>query len=99
VDCNYSNNSGGFNMSATTYLNLDVVSITLGCSGYGTKKAFLHIHLSDGKIVRFNEWDDKELGMLKNILNGSVRVGIKKKRKYYYLEKVIAKETDNTITK
>tara|TARA_Y100000401_G_scaffold77923_1_gene63548 strand:- start:1992 stop:2252 length:261 start_codon:yes stop_codon:yes gene_type:complete len=86
-------------MSATTYLNLDVVSITLGCSGYGTKKAFLHIHLSDGKIVRFNEWDDKELGMLKNILNGSVRVGIKKKRKYYYLEKVIAKETDNTITK
>mgnify|MGYP003113454638 CR=1 FL=1 len=99
MDCNYSNNSGGFNMSATTYLNLDVVSITLGCSGYGTKKAFLHIHLSDGKIVRFNEWDDKELGMLKNILNGSVRVGIKKKRKYYYLEKVIAKETDNTITK
>ncbi len=98
MDCNYSNNSGGFNMSATTYLNLDVLSITLGCSGYGTKKAFLHIHLSDGKIVRFNEWDDKELGMLKNILNGSVRVGIKKKRKYYYLEQVIAKENEQTIT-
>ena len=99
MDCNYSNNSGGANMSAVTYKNLDVVAVSLGCSGYGTKKAFLHIHLSDGKIVRFNEWDDKELGMLKNILNGSVRVGIKKKRKYYYLEKVIAKETDNTITK
>ncbi len=92
MDCNYSNNSGGFNMSATTYLNLDVLSITLGCSGYGTKKAFLHIHLSDGKIVRFNDWDEKELNMLKDILNGSVRVGIRKKRKYYYLEKIVGKE-------
>tara|TARA_B100000029_G_scaffold481095_1_gene529804 strand:- start:21 stop:260 length:240 start_codon:yes stop_codon:yes gene_type:complete len=79
-------------MSATTYLNLDVLSITLGCSGYGTKKAFLHIHLSDGKIVRFNDWDEKELNMLKDILNGSVRVGIRKKRKYYYLEKIVGKE-------
>ena len=98
VDCNYNNNSGGANMSAITYLNLDVISVTLGCSGYGTKKAFLHIHLSDGKIVRFNEWDEKELGMLKNILNGSVRVGIRKKRKYYYLEKIIANENEETIT-
>ena len=98
MDCNYSNNSGGFNMSATTYLNLDVVSITLGCSGYGTKKAFLHIHLSDGKIVRFNDWDEKELNMLKDILNGSVRVGIRKNRKYYYLEKIIANKNEQTIT-
>ena len=37
--------------------------------------------------------------MLKNILNGSAKVGIKKKRKYYYLEKVIANETEQTITK
>ena len=99
MDCNYSDNIGCVNMSNITYLNLDVVSITLGCSGWNVKRAFLHIHLSDGKIIRFNDWDEEELGMLKNILNGSVRVGIKKKRKYYYLEKVIAKETDNAITK
>jgi hypothetical protein len=86
-------------MSAVTYRNLDVVAVSLGCSGYGTKKAFLHIHLADGKTVRFNEWDAKELTMLKNILNGSAKVGIKKKRKYYYLEKVIANETEQTITK
>ena len=92
VDCNFSNNSGGANMSAVTYRNLDVISITLGCSGYGTKKAFLHIHLSDGKIVRFNEWDEKELNMLKDILNGCVKVGIRKKRRYYYLETIIGKE-------
>ena len=98
VDCNFNNNSGGANMSAVTYRNLDVISITLGCSGYGTKKAFLHIHLSDGKIVRFNEWDKKELDMLKNILNGNVKVGIKKKRKYYYLETIIANENEETIT-
>ena len=98
MDCNYNNNSGGANMSAITYLNLDVISVTLGCSGYGTKKAFLHIHLSDGKIVRFNEWDEKELNMLKDILNGSVRVGIRKKRKYYYLEKIIANKNEQTIT-
>jgi|TARA_R110002074_G_scaffold65073_2_gene154906 hypothetical protein len=86
-------------MNAVTYRNLDVVAVSLGCSGYGTKKAFLHIHLADGKTVRFNEWDAKELTMLKNILNGSAKVGIKKKRKYYYLEKVIANETEQTITK
>mgnify|MGYP003656650084 FL=1 len=86
-------------MNAVTFRNLDVVAVSLGCSGYGTKRAFLHIHLSDGKIVRFNDWDEKELGMLKDILNGSAKVGIKKKRKYYYLEKVIANETEQTITK
>jgi hypothetical protein len=52
VDCNYNNNSGGINMSAVTYKNLDVVAVSLGCSGYGTKKAFLHIHLADGKTVK-----------------------------------------------
>ena len=92
MDCNINNNSGGANMSAVTYKNLDVVSVTLGCSGYGTKKAFLHIHLSDGKIVRFNEWDEKELNMLKTILNNNIKVGIKKKRKYYYLETIVGKE-------
>ena len=92
VDCNFNNNSGGANMSAVTYRNLDVISVTLGCSGWNVKRAFLHIHLSDGKIVRFNDWDEKELNMLKDILNGSVRVGIRKKRKYYYLEKIIGKE-------
>tara|TARA_R110001592_G_scaffold323357_2_gene602559 strand:- start:648 stop:908 length:261 start_codon:yes stop_codon:yes gene_type:complete len=86
-------------MNAVTYRNLDVVAVSLGCSGYGTKRAFLHIHLSDGKIVRFNDWDEKELGMLKDILNGSARVGIKKKRKYYYLQNIIANETEQTITK
>jgi len=89
VDCDYSNNSGGANMSAVTYKNLDVVSVTLGCSGYGTKKAFLHIHLSDGKIVRFNEWDEKELNMLKTILNNNTKVGIRKKRRYYYLDSIV----------
>ena len=92
MDCYCSYYNCGVNMNAVTYRNLDVVSITLGCSGYGTKKAFLHIHLSDGKIVRFNEWDEKELGMLKNILNSSVKVGIRKKRKYYYLETIVGKE-------
>ena len=48
--------------------------------------------------LRFNKIH-KSYKVLKNILNGRVRVGIKKKRKYYYLEKVIAKETDNAITK
>ena len=89
MDCDYSNNSGGANMSAVTYKNLDVVSVTLGCSGYGTKKAFLHIHLSDGKIVRFNEWDEKELNMLKTILNNNTKVGIRKKRRYYYLDSIV----------
>ena len=92
MDCYCSYYNCGVNMNAVTYRNLDIVSVTLGCSGYGTKKAFLHIHLSDGKIVRFNEWDEKELGMLKNILNGSVKVGIRKKRKYYYLETIVGKE-------
>jgi|TARA_R110000822_G_scaffold41774_3_gene113690 hypothetical protein len=86
-------------MNAVTFRNLDVVAVSLGCSGYGTKRAFLHIHLSDGKIVRFNDWDEKELGMLKDILNGSAKVGIKKKRKYYYLQNIIANETEQTITK
>ena len=36
--------------------------------------------------------------MLKNILNGNVKVGIKKKRKYYYLETIIANENEETIT-
>mgnify|MGYP003154485822 FL=1 len=98
MDCNYNNNSGGVNMNAVTFRNLDVVAVSLGCSGYGTKRAFLHIHLSDGKIVRFNDWDEKELGMLKDILNNSARVGIKKKRKYYYLQNIIANTTEQTIT-
>ena len=85
-------------MNAVTYRNLDIVSITVGCSGYGSKSGFLHIHLSDGKIVRFNQ-HEKELEMLKDILNGSAKVGIKKKRKYYYLEKVIANVSEQTITK
>ena len=99
MDCYCSCYNCGVNMNAVTYRNLDVVAVSLGCSGYGTKKAFLHIHLADGKTVRFNEWDAKELTMLKDILNGSAKVGIKKKRKYYYLEKVIANETEQTITK
>ena len=86
-------------MNAVTFRNLDVIAVSLGCSGYGTKRAFLHIHLSDGKIVRFNDWDEKELGMLKDILNGSARVGIKKKRKYYYLQNIIANTPEQTITK
>tara|TARA_R110002012_G_C11181601_1_gene557144 strand:- start:63 stop:323 length:261 start_codon:yes stop_codon:yes gene_type:complete len=85
-------------MNAVTFRNLDVVAVSLGCSGYGTKRAFLHIHLSDGKIVRFNDWDEKELGMLKDILNNSARVGIKKKRKYYYLQNIIANTPEQTIT-
>ena len=99
MDCNYSNNSGGANMSAVTYKNIEIVSITIGCSGYGHKSGFLHLHLSDGKIVRFNDWDEKELGMLKDILNNSARVGIKKKRKYYYLQNIIANTPEQTITK
>ena len=91
MDCYCSCYNCGANMSAVTYRNLDVVSVTLGCSGWSVKRAFLHIHLSDGKIVRFNQ-HEKELEMLKDILNGSVKVGIKKKRKYYYLEKVIVDE-------
>ena len=99
MDCNFSNNSGGANMSAVTYRNLDVISITIGCSGYGHKSGFLHLHLSDGKIVRFNEWDEKELTMLKDILNkNNTRVGIRKKRRYYYLENIVAKQTDKPIT-
>ena len=99
MDCNYSNNSGGANMSAVTYKNIEIVSITIGCSGYRHKSGFLHLHLSDGKIVRFNEWDEKELTMLKDILNkNNTRVGIRKKRRYYYLENIVAKETDKPIT-
>ena len=98
VDCNFNNNSGGANMSAVTYRNLDVISVTLGCSGWNVKRAFLHLHLSDVKIVRFNEWDTKELYHLKDMINGKVKVGIRKKRKYYYLEKVIANENEQTIT-
>ena len=99
MDCYCSYYNCGVTMNAVTYRNLDIVSITVGCSGYGSKSGFLHIHLSDGKIIRFNEWDKKELDMLKDILNGSAKVGIKKKRKYYYLEKVIANVTEQAITK
>ena len=72
------------------YQTLNVVAITVGCSGWNVKKGFLHIHLSDGIIIRFNEHEnEKELEMLKDILNGSARVGIKRKRKYYYLESIV----------
>ena len=73
----------------TIYQNLNVISITIGCSGWSSKRGFLNIHLSDGKIVRFNEWDKEELDRLKDVMNGNVRVGIKKKRKYYYLETIV----------
>ena len=76
-------------MSIVTYRNLDVVAVTVGCSGWNVKRGFLNIHLSDGKIVRFNEWDEDELDRLKDVLNGSAKVGIKKKRKYYYLETIV----------
>ena len=76
-------------MSIVTYRNLDVVAVTVGCSGWNVKRGFLNIHLSDGKIVRFNEWDEDELDRLKDVLNGSAKVGIKKKRKYYYLDSVV----------
>ena len=71
------------------YQNLNVVAITVGCSGWSSKRGFLNLHLSDGKIVRFNEWDKEELDRLKDVINGSVRVGIKRKRKYYYLETIV----------
>ena len=89
MDCNYNNNIGGSNMSIVTYRNLDVVAVTVGCSGWNVKRGFLNLHLSDGKIVRFNEWDKEELDRLKDVINGSVRVGIKRKRKYYYLETIV----------
>ncbi len=88
MDCNYNNNIGGNNMSIH-YQNLNVIAITVGCSGWSIKKGFLNLHLSDGKIVRFNEWDKEELDRLKDVINGSVRVGIKRKRKYYYLETIV----------
>jgi exopolysaccharide biosynthesis protein len=74
---------------STIYQNLNVIAITVGCSGWNSKRGFLNLHLSDGKIVRFNEWDTEELDRLKDVINGSVRVGIKKKRKYYYLETIV----------
>ena len=88
MDCNYNNNIGGRNMS-TCYQTLNVIAITVGCSGWSIKKGFLNLHLSDGKIVRFNEWDEDELSRLKDVINGNVKVGIKRKRKYYYLETII----------
>ena len=88
MDCNYNNNIGGRNMS-TCYQTLNVIAITVGCSGWSIKKGFLNLHLSDGKIVRFNEWDKEELDRLKDVINGSVKVGIKRKRKYYYLETIV----------
>ena len=88
MDCNYNNNIGDSNMS-TVYQNLNVIAITVGCSGWSIKKGFLNLHLSDGKIVRFNEWDKEELDRLKDVINGNVRVGIKRKRKYYYLETIV----------
>ena len=93
VDCNYNNNIGDSNMS-TVYQNLNVIAVTVGCSGWSSKRGFLNLHLEDGKIVRFNEWDDLELARLKDVINSNVKVGIKRKRKYYYLEKVIAKEIE-----
>ena len=93
MDCNYNNNIGDSNMS-TVYQNLNVIAITVGCSGWSIKRGFLNLHLEDGKIVRFNEWDDLELARLKDVINSNVKVGIKRKRKYYYLEKVIAKEIE-----
>ena len=88
MDCNYNNNSGGNNMSIH-YQNLNVIAITVGCSGWSHKSGFLNLHLEDGKIVRFNEWDKEELERLKDVMNGNVRVGIKRKRKYYYLETIV----------
>ena len=74
---------------STIYQNLNVIAITVGCSGWSSKRGFLNLHLTDGKIVRFNEWDKEELDRLKDVMNGNVRVGIKKKRKYYYLETIV----------
>ena len=74
---------------STIYQNLNVISITVGCSGWSHKSGFLNLHLEDGKIVRFNEWDKEELDRLKNVINGNVKVGIKRKRKYYYLESIV----------
>ena len=88
VDCNYNNNIGDSNMS-TVYQNLNVISITVGCSGWSHKSGFLNLHLEDGKIVRFNEWDKEELERLKDVMNSNAKVGIKKKRKYYYLETIV----------
>ena len=88
MDCNYNNNIGGNNMN-TIYQNLNVISITVGCSGWNSKRGFMNLHLEDGKIVRFNEWDKEELDRLKNVINGNVKVGIKRKRKYYYLETIV----------
>ena len=88
MDCNYNNNIGGNTMS-TIYQNLNVIAITVGCSGWNSKRGFLNLHLSDGKIVRFNEWDKEELDRLKDVINNNVKVGIKRKRKYYYLETIV----------
>ena len=87
---------------STVYQNLNVIAITVVCSGWSHKSGFLNLHLEDGKIVRFNEWDKEELDRLKDVINNNVKVGIRKKRKYYYLEKVIESPTqqmidDNTI--
>ena len=88
MDCNYNNNIGGNNMSIH-YQTLNVVAITVGCSGWSIKKGFLNLHLADGKIVRFNQWDEDELNRLKEVINNNVKVGIKRKRKYYYLESIV----------
>ena len=76
---------------STIYQNLNVISITVGCSGWNSKRGFLDIYLKDGKIVRFNEWEDDKLLFLKEMLNGK-RVGIKRLRKYYYVEKIVDTE-------
>ena len=73
---------------STIYQNLNVISITVGCSGWNSKRGFLDIYLKDGKIVRFNEWDDDKLLFLKEMLNGK-KVGIKRLKKYYYVEKIV----------
>ena len=70
------------------YQNLDIVAVKIGCSGWNIKTGFLDIYLKDGKIVRFNEWDDLKLPFLKELLNGK-KVAIKKARKYYYVEKIV----------
>ena len=88
MDCNYNNNISGSTMSIH-YQALNVIAVTVGCSGWNSKRGFLNLHLEDGKIVRFNEWDKDELSRLKDVINSNVKVGIKRKRKYYYLETII----------
>ena len=91
MDCNYNNNISGSTMSIH-YQALNVIAVTVGCSGWNSKRGFLNLHLEDGKIVRFNEWDKDELSRLKDVINSNVKVGIKRKRKYYYLETIVEED-------